>query len=187
MANFFVRVDRYLAKQAALSSRFSKISRAVSIAQLTAISVLVGMELITKQVLESKLAVWEGATSIFPGFRLTLNHNRGVSFGMLDNGHWLMPYLLAIVALILVVAVLIWTAQQKSKCINVAGVLFAAGGLANAIDRLGDGAVTDYLDFGWRALRWPTFNLADVFIFVGVALLLLAWTKGSQNLEDDEQ
>jgi len=187
MANFFVRVDRYLAKQVTLSSRFLKMFRAVSIAQLAVISVLVGLELITKQVLESRLTAWGGATSIFPGFRLSLNHNRGVSFGMLESGHWLMPYLLAIVALFLVLAVLIWTAQQKSKCINVAGILFASGGLANAIDRLGDGAVTDYLDFGWQAFRWPTFNLADVLIFIGVAMLLIAWRKGSQNLENDEQ
>lgn len=148
---------------------------------------LIFLDLAVKRVLEARLENWPGTVSVFPGFNLTLGHNRGVSFGMLENGHWLMPYFLAILALVLVVVVLIWTAQQKSKFIRAAGVLFAAGGLANAIDRLGDGAVTDYLDFGWQALRWPTFNLADVLIFIGVALLLIGWRIGSQNSDDDAQ
>ncbi|WP_255375872.1 signal peptidase II [Saccharomonospora sp. CUA-673] len=45
-----------------------------------------------------------------------------------------------------------------------------AGAVANLIDRGVDGAVTDYLHTGW----FPTFNLADVFITGGGALLVLA-------------
>lgn len=169
---------------------FEKIKFAMTqlgIKQVAVIASLIFFDLAVKRFLEARLENWPGTVSVFPGFNLTLGHNRGVSFGMLENGHWLMPYFLAILALVLVVVVLIWTAQQKSKFIRAAGVLFAAGGLANAIDRLGDGAVTDYLDFGWQALRWPTFNLADVLIFIGVALLLIRWRIGSQNLDDDAQ
>ena len=138
---------------------------------------LVAFDLIVKSQIERLLVDVGTSVSLVPGFNLTLGHNRGVSFGVLDTAHWLAPYLLSSVAVVLVVAVLIWTAQQKSKLVNAAGILFASGGLANAIDRLGDGAVTDYLDFGWQALRWPTFNLADVFIFIGAALLLLGWKR----------
>ncbi len=87
----------------------------------------------------------------------------------------------------MVLSASVWAAVQSSNLITFAGILVAAGGFANAIDRLRYGAVTDYLDFGWQALRWPTFNLADVLIFIGVALLLIAWRKGSQNLEGGEQ
>lgn len=153
--------------------------RRLNIMHLAVVFLLVSLDLIVKSSLEARLEVWRGSVSVFPGFNLTLGHNRGVSFGVLDSAHWLAPYLLSSVAVVLVVAVLIWTARQKSKLVNAAGILFASGGLANAIDRLGDGAVTDYLDFGWKALRWPTFNLADVFIFLGVALLFLSWRKQS--------
>ena len=138
---------------------------------------LVAFDLIVKSQIERLLVDVGTSVSLVPGFNLTLGHNRGVSFGILDSDHWIAPYLLSSVAVALVVAVLIWTAEQKSKLVNAAGILFASGGLANAVDRLGDGAVTDYLDFGWQALRWPTFNLADVFVFIGAALLLLGWKR----------
>lgn len=138
---------------------------------------LVAFDLIVKSQIERLLVDVGTSVPLVPGFNLTLGHNRGVSFGILDSDHWIAPYLLSSVAVGLVVAVLIWTAQQKSKLVNAAGIFFASGGLANAIDRLGDGAVTDFLDFGWQALRWPTFNLADVFVFIGAALLLLGWKR----------
>jgi signal peptidase II len=47
------------------------------------------------------------------------------------------------------------------------------GAIANFADRLIDGRVTDFLDVGVGAARWPTFNLADSFIIVGMAWLLL--------------
>ena len=153
--------------------------RRLNIMHLAVVFLLVSLDLIVKSSLDARLEVWRGSVSVFPGFNLTLGHNRGVSFGALESAHWLSPYLLSSLAVILVVAVLIWTAPHRSKLVKIAGVLMASGGLANAIDRLGDGAVTDYLDFGWQALRWPTFNLADVFIFLGVALLFLSWRKQS--------
>ena len=45
--------------------------------------------------------------------------------------------------------------------------------------------MTDFLDFGLGAARWPTFNLADSFIVVGAALLL--WTILSIKPLDQEQ
>jgi len=43
--------------------------------------------------------------------------------------------------------------------------LIVAGGLANVIDRIEGGGVVDMLHTGW----WPTFNLADTFIVIGIA------------------
>ena len=48
------------------------------------------------------------------------------------------------------------------------------GALGNVIDRLRIGAVVDYLDFHWQGWHWPAFNLADVFVVSGAALLILA-------------
>jgi signal peptidase II len=48
--------------------------------------------------------------------------------------------------------------------------LLIGGSVSNLIDRVRLGHVTDFLDLRW----WPAFNLADSFIVVGVAILLLA-------------
>ena len=145
------------------------------------LAILVAIDLIAKSQIDRLLVHVGTSMPLVPGFNLTLGHNRGVSFGVLDSDQWFAPYLLSILAVVLVVAVLTWTLQQRSRLADMAGILFASGGLANAIDRLGDGAVTDYLDFGWQALRWPTFNMADVFIILGVFLLLLGLRKRSKS------
>jgi len=51
--------------------------------------------------------------------------------------------------------------------------LILGGAIANFADRLPDGRVTDFLDAGFGTTRFPTFNAADTFIVLGVALLLL--------------
>jgi signal peptidase II len=63
----------------------------------------------------------------------------------------------------------------------VAVGLLAGGALGNLVDRVLEGAVTDYVDF----LAWPPFNLADVAIVVGVALLVLIYAKPPPKAADD--
>ena len=46
--------------------------------------------------------------------------------------------------------------------------------MGNILDRLRQGAVTDFLDFYWKDWHWPTFNMADVAIFTGAMTLLAA-------------
>ena len=51
------------------------------------------------------------------------------------------------------------------------GVL--GGALGNLIDRIFRGQVTDFLLVHWRGYHWPAFNVADSFITVGIAILLV--------------
>lgn len=50
--------------------------------------------------------------------------------------------------------------------------LIIGGAVGNVIDRVRFGAVLDFLDFHYRNLHWPAFNLADSFICVGVFILI---------------
>ena len=47
------------------------------------------------------------------------------------------------------------------------------GAIGNLIDRIRQGYVVDFVDFGYRSNWWPVFNVADSAIVVGVALLAL--------------
>jgi signal peptidase II len=65
----------------------------------------------------------------------------------------------------------------------IAGSLFAGGGLANAYERVVFGGVFDYLNVGATFYRNPySFNLADVYIFVGVIMLVFAPRHKEQNM-----
>jgi signal peptidase II len=97
------------------------------------------------------------------GFGLRLASNEGVSFGRLaGNGDLL---LLAVAALALAVAVAVCVAPARYR--TGLGLLLG-GALGNLVDRIRFGAVLDFVDVPW----WPTFNVADVAIVAGVALVV---------------
>lgn len=115
-------------------------------------------------------------------FRLTLGYNAGVAFGLFANGGaWPL-----IVTGVIIIALMVWllNALRTSELPRMAAwpIGFILGGaIANFVDRISDGRVTDFLDIGFGATRWPTFNLADAFIVIGVALLLLFSLMDSQH------
>jgi signal peptidase II len=114
------------------------------------------------------------AVPVFPGFNLTLGFNEGASFGMMGGVMAGKPLLMAALtgALTLAFAVMAFRAQHPLERIGYG--LVAGGALGNIIDRLRQGAVTDFLDFYWRDWHWPTFNVADIAITLGAVLILAA-------------
>ncbi|HYE49949.1 MAG TPA: signal peptidase II [Azospirillaceae bacterium] len=110
---------------------------------------------------------------VTPFFNLVMAWNRGVSFGMFAHEADVMPYVLVAVALAIVGVMVVWLKRtdRMFQAVSIGAVI--GGAIGNVVDRLRFGAVADFLDvhaFGWH---WPAFNVADSFITVGVALLLL--------------
>lgn len=110
---------------------------------------------------------------VTPFFNLVLGWNRGVSFGLLSVDHPATPWLLSSLALAVIVGLVVWTTRDRRPGMAVSVGFIVGGALGNVVDRLRHGAVTDFLDFHVAGYHWPTFNLADTAIFIGVALLLL--------------
>ena len=103
-------------------------------------------------------------------FNLVLGFNTGVSFGLFGEAPaWiLMAFTLAIVA-----ELLGWIKRTDNRLAAAALGLIVGGALGNLLDRLRQGAVTDFLDFYIGSYHWPAFNLADVAIVCGAGLLLI--------------
>ena len=59
--------------------------------------------------------------------------------------------------------------------------LIFGGGLGNIIDRMVNGAVFDFLLLYIKDRQWPTFNIADVCIDVGIGLYILMQFTGRKN------
>lgn len=125
--------------------------------------VVLAADVLTKALSTSGLQ--DGRTVDLPlGMRLEHGENSGVAFGLLaGSGVVLLVVAVAALGLILCLA-------RSRPATAMPGALVFGGALANLIDRAGDGAVTDFIDLG----PWPSFNLADVAITVGVTLLALA-------------
>ena len=107
-----------------------------------------------------------------PFFNLVLAWNPGVSFGMFNSGSPLAVWGLAAVALLIVVALLVWLTRVGHWLGAAAIGLIVGGAVGNVIDRLRFGAVADFLDFHVSGYHWPAFNVADSAITIGVLFLL---------------
>jgi len=108
-------------------------------------------------------------------FGLVHVRNTGVAFSLLSNldPRWVHPCL--ILATVLAMgAVLAYIAYLPCRGAAPVGLgLILGGAIGNLIDRARLGYVVDFLDLYWRGHHWPTFNVADVGISVGVALLVI--------------
>lgn len=140
---------------------------------LTAFLIALAIDWLTKTWAERMLPLNGSTPLIGQFFRLTLGYNTGVAFGLVANsGVW--P--LVITGLIIIILAVWMVRALRTNEIPPAAAwpigLILGGAIANFVDRLPDGRVTDFLDIGLGATRWPTFNLADSFIVVGVAVLL---------------
>jgi signal peptidase II len=99
--------------------------------------------------------------------RLTLTHNTGGAFGLLPGGWFHVVASALISGVILAYVFTGHLAQGPGRALPLG--LIVGGALGNLLDRLQSGAVTDFIDLQ----VWPVFNVADIGITVGVALLAL--------------
>ena len=101
--------------------------------------------------------------------------NTGVNFGLAGEASTARQLLLSGAALLICLAVIVWGMRTTQKWAALAAGLFAGGGLANAYERLAFGGVFDYLNVSTSFFNNPfSFNLADIYIFLGLVLFLLA-------------
>lgn len=103
-------------------------------------------------------------------FNMVLGHNTGVSFGLFGDAP---PWVLIAFALAIVAGLFVWMKRADNRLTAVSLGLIVGGALGNLVDRLQHGAVTDFLDFYVAAYHWPAFNLADMAIVGGAALMVL--------------
>ena len=109
-----------------------------------------------------------GSPIPLPILELRLAFNRGMAFS-LGNSLPLWVIVSVTATITAGVAAYGWhSARHGEQWTTVALALILAGALSNVLDRLVDGAVTDYFHTGW----WPTFNLADIYITCGVVLMI---------------
>lgn len=124
----------------------------------------------TKALALGSTALAQGV-EVLPVLNLVLVRNEGVSFGMLGGvAPW---WALAALGVTIVAVLLAWLWRGHGRVLSLALGLVIGGALSNILDRARHGAVTDFLDLHLAAYHWPAFNLADVAVVTGTALLLL--------------
>lgn len=111
-------------------------------------------------------------------FNLVPVWNTGVSFGLLGDSST-SRWILVALALAIVVVLLVWLMRAGTGIVVFALLLVVGGALSNVIDRVLYGAVIDFMDIHAFGFHWPAFNIADMSIVIGTALLLYDGLFGS--------
>ena len=121
---------------------------------------------ITKSIIRGTMVLGEDIPVIPEVFAITRVRNEGIAFSLFPGRQGLIATL-TIVALGVIALALMRLVGRNTWIAAGAGLLFG-GSLGNLVDRLLHGGVTDFLDL----TRWPAFNIADIGITCGAALVV---------------
>lgn len=159
-------------------TRFFSLSAIIMVAVLT--------DQIIKYLVETGMD-YQQQIDLLPFLALFRVHNEGIAFSMLSGMHDI-----ALIGLTLVVICFVsylWWSTNPDRWISRAGfALIIGGALGNLIDRSVHGYVIDYILFHLPSWSFAVFNLADAYISVGAALVVIeeffVWAKERKNPPD---
>ena len=111
--------------------------------------------------------------SLFTSKFLNINliWNEGIAFGLLSFDQKLYYNLLTVVILI-ITAIILWMVSRSNGMEKIAFLIVLGGSLGNIFDRVLYKSVPDFIDFHINNFHWFIFNVADIFITLGVILLI---------------
>ena len=148
------------------------------LSQWIALAVIAGTAIVadqlTKSIVSLRLPTGEAVATLGP-FSIHHVQNTGIAFGLFADS----TTAVIVLTTTAVAAMLVFFARtaQSHPLLPVALGLVIGGSIANLIDRVRLGHVTDFLDFDY----WPAFNLADTFIVVGVGLLFVSFVASDRT------
>ena len=153
------------------------------------IGVLVGLDQWSKYLVETNLE-YGVPVEVAPFFAFFRTHNDGVSFSMFSG--FGVGGLIAMSATVLAIVLWIWSKTEKDRLFAHLGfAMITAGAIGNLIDRAMLGVVIDFIQFHTDNWSFAIFNVADVYISLGVAAIvldeLLAWLKSRKTEENNRE
>ncbi|MBQ9680358.1 MAG: signal peptidase II [Ruminococcus sp.] len=125
----------------------------------------------------------QGFVTVIPGlFSLTYSENRGVAFGLFQDGTIFFAITTSVV--IIIFSILLIKNYKKSKLFATAAALIIGGGLGNLFERVFMGYVTDYLSLSFFP---PICNFADYCITAGTICLIVYLLFFSDFMKSDKK
>lgn len=129
----------------------------------------VALDQVTKWLAVLNLQGKESVSVIGDLLHFTYVENRGAAFGMMKNSRWIFM----IVSVIAIAALIFYLVRFKpeSRLALISVAMITGGGIGNMIDRLRLGYVVDFIYI--KIIDFAVFNIADSFVCVGTALLIV--------------
>lgn len=156
-----------------MSGRAPGLGRAAAVAVAA-----IALDQISKAVLRAQVLPGE-RVDVLGVLDIVRVSNRGIAFGMLDDAGPLV-LVIAAVAFAALLGTFLASAERPGLWLPIG--LLAGGAVGNLIDRVREGFVTDFLD----PPRWPAFNVADIEITLGVAIMITIYVLGAEGRGERE-
>ena len=138
------------------------------------VAVIVVADIVTKMIALNTLVPFAPQQVAGDALRLTLVRNQGAAFGLYLGEYSRYIFMLLTVGALVILWRLYQSTREGDVPRTLAIALVCAGALGNLIDRIRwEKGVVDFIDVGFRDMRWPTFNVADMAVSTGA--FLLAW------------
>ena len=138
---------------------------------LITLIVLIGGDQFTKHLVSSSMQLGQSQEIIDNLFYFTYAHNTGVAWGMLAGHLWLFIVVALVSAVLMIV---FFKRTRKEEILTRFGlVLTFAGMIGNLIDRMVLEYVRDFIDVIIFNYNFPIFNIADMAVVIGVALIII--------------
>ena len=131
---------------------------------------LILLDLVSKYLVFNYIDLYQ-FIKITPFFDITHIHNFGVSFGLF-SGTISSTYLI-IIGLLVVFLIIYLLVNAQDKLEQWGLFIIICGALANIIDRYINGYVIDFIYLHINQYYWPAFNFADIYISIGIIMILL--------------
>jgi signal peptidase II len=138
------------------------------------VAVIVVVDIVTKMIALNTLAMFQPRQVVGETLRLTLVRNQGAAFGLYLGEYSRYIFMVLTVGALIILWRLYQSTRDGDMPRTLAIALVCAGAIGNLIDRIRwQQGVVDLIDVGFRDMRWPTFNVADMAVSTGA--FLLAW------------
>lgn len=132
---------------------------------------------VTKWIVRERMELGQTIPVLGDWLRLRFVHNSGAAFGLFQGSRTV--FIVISVISVAVVLYLIISGRYNVRGSRLAFGMVLGGALGNLIDRVWFSFVVDFIDMGFGAHRWPTYNVADIGVTLGV-LFLAASFVGSE-------
>ncbi len=134
-------------------------------------AVLTALDQLTKIWAVNRLS--EGPIDLIPGiFQFRYLENHGAAFGILQNQQWFFYLITAAFLCVIIYVYVRIPADRKYRLLRILCIVLTAGAVGNLIDRVSLHYVRDFLYF--IAIDFPIFNVADIYVTCGAAVLFIS-------------
>ena len=132
---------------------------------------LVICDFLTKKIIFNLVKLNE-MISIIPFLDITHIHNYGITFGLFSG--ILPPWVIVLVGTIFTIFIVLWMFQISNSLEKWGLLLIITGAVSNLGDRIINDYVLDFIYMHYKNFYWPAFNFADIYITIGVLIIIYA-------------